>query len=145
MMDRLDHAIRAGVIGGIILAALAILGTLFTFCGLNIVLGLLAILTAAGTGALAARFARRHIGGMTEKVVLSGMAGAIAGAIDGILHVILSLIRPGFSSYSIFGFLGNEVSALICAPVLIILYIVVIGIIAVIGGAIYAAISSDIS
>jgi hypothetical protein len=145
MMDRLDHAIRAGVIGGIILAALAILGTLFTFCGLNIVLGLLAILTAAGTGALAARFARRHMGDMTEKLVLSGMAGAIAGAIDGILHVSLSLIRPGFNSYSIFGFLGNEVSALICAPVLIILYIAVIGIIAVIGGAIYAAIASDIS
>ena len=116
MMDRFDHAIRAGIIGGIVLVVLSFLGTIFTFCGLNIVLGLLAIITAAGTGALAARFAHRHIGGLTEAIVLSGMAGGIAGAIDGILQVVLSLIRPGFNSCSIFGFLGNEVSALVCAP-----------------------------
>ena len=145
MMDRLDHAIRAGVIGGIVLAALALLSSLFTFCGTGLVLGLLAILTAVGTGALAARFARRHISGLMEAIVLSGTAGAIAGAIDGILHVVLSLIRPGFGSYSIFGFLGKETNALICAPALIILYIVVIAIFAMIGGALYGALSSDLS
>jgi hypothetical protein len=145
MMDRLDHAIRAGVIGGIVLVVLSLLGTTFTFCGLNLFLGLIAVIAAAGTGALAARFARRHIGGLTEVMVLSGMAGAIAGAIDGILHVVLSLIRPGFNSYSIFGFLGKEVSALTCAPFVVFLYIVIIAIIAVFGGAVYAALSSDIS
>lgn len=143
-MDRLDHAIRAGVIGGIVLAALALPGTLFMFCGLNLVLGLLSLLAAAGTGALAARFAHKHISGMTEAIVLSGMAGAIAGAIDGILHVVLSLIRPGFNS-SIFGFFGSELSALACAPAVIILYIAIIAIIAVIGGVSYAAIVPDIS
>jgi hypothetical protein len=144
MMDRLDHAIRAGVIGGIILAAFALLGTLFTFCGLNLVLGLLAILAAAGTGALAARFARRHIGGMMEVVTLSGLAGGIAGAIDGVIHVILSLISTGFNSNSIFGVLGAGINTLFCAPALIILYIVVIAVIAVIGGVIYAALASDV-
>ncbi len=143
MMDRLDHAIRAGVIGGIVLVVLSLLGTIFTFCGLNVILGLLAIITAAGTGALAARFAHRHIGGLSEVIALSGMAGAIAGAIDGILHVVLSLIRPGFNSYSVFGFLGNEVSALTCAPFVVILYIVIIAVIAMIGGALYAALVSD--
>ncbi len=145
MMDRLDHAIRAGVIGGIVLVVLSFLGTIFNFCGLNLILGLLALLIAAGTGVLAARFAHRHIGGLSEAIVLSGMAGAIAGAIDGILHVVLSLIRPGFNSSSIFGFFGNEVSALTCAPFVVILYIVIIAIIAVIGGAIYAALTSDTS
>ncbi len=145
MMDRLDHAIRAGVIGGIVLVVLSFLGTIFNFCGLNLVLDLIALLTAAGTGALAARFAHRHIGGLTEAIILSGMAGAIAGAIDGILHVVLSLIRPGFNSSSIFGFLGNEVSALTCAPFVVILYVVVIAIIAVIGGTLYATLASDIS
>jgi hypothetical protein len=145
MMDRLDHAIRAGVMGGIVLVVLSLLGTVLTFCGLNLILGLVAILTAAGTGVMAARLARHHIGGLMETIVLSGMAGAIAGAIDGILHVVLSLVRPGFNSNSIFGFLGNEVSALTCAPFVVILYIAIIAIIAMIGGAIYAAVSSDIS
>lgn len=144
MMDRFDHAIRAGIIGGIVLVALSFLGTIFNFCGLNLVIGLLALIAAAGTGALAARFAHRHIGGLTEAIVLSGMAGGIAGAIDGILQVVLSMIKTGFNS-SIFGFFGNEISALACAPFVVIVYIVAIAIIAMIGGVLYAALASDIS
>ena len=138
-MDRLDHAIRAGVIGGIVLVILSILSNGPSICGLGCILGLLTILAALGTGALASRFARHHMGGMMEVITLSGIAGVIAGAIDGILQVVLNLIRPGFNSNTIFGFLGNEVTALLCAPGLIVLYVIVIAVLAMIGGVLYRA------
>jgi len=139
MMDRLDHAIRAGVIGGIILVVLSILNSGFSITVLGCIFGLLTIITALGTGALASRFAHHHMGGMTEVITLSGIAGAIAGAIDGILQVVPNFIRPGFNSYTIFGFFGKEVTALLCAPGIILIYILMIAVLAMIGGVLYRA------
>ena len=142
-MDRFDHAIRAGVIGGIVLVVLSLIGSVINFCGLSLILALLALLTALGTGALAAQFAHRRMGGMTEVAVLSGFAGVIAGIIDGLVHIAISLVRPGFNSYSLLGFIGKETFTLLWSPIQLIFYVVVIAVLAVIGGIIYGALKAD--
>lgn len=144
MIYKYNQAIIAGIIGGAVLFVLAILGGLFGFAlsgfsfvasGFNCLFGLLSILTMAGTGALAVIFARHSIHDVVDAVLVSLVAGAVAGAIDGVAQVIIELLRPGGS---ILGFLGKELTTLVCAPVTIIVWIIIVAIVAAIGGAIYA-------
>ena len=141
-----NHAITAGIIGGIVLAALAFISLVFqivmgmfsgVFSGLCC-FWLLELIVMLGVGALTVSFARHRIHNILDAVVTSLLAGAVAGAIDGVMQVIVAMIRPGFSG-SIFGFVGREVTTIICAPVTIIAYIVFVAIIAAIGGALYGA------
>lgn len=151
MESSYNHAISAGIIGGIVLAVLAFIGL-----GLQVVssifsgiftgaccLGLLSLLVMLGVGALAVMFAGHRLHNILDAVVVSLLAGAVAGAIDGVVQVIINVIKPGLSG-SIGGFFGGEFRALVCAPGIIIIYIVIVAIIAAIGGALYGALVARI-
>jgi hypothetical protein len=156
------QAIKAGIIGGVILAV-CMLVTLFldiirsnTYVGLN-GLGLVGccififeIILLVGTGALAVQMARSLVVKLDEAAVIGAIAGALAGLIGTIMQVIVAVVRPwltnvsAYSSFSpsdygigasTFSMLTGVVGAAICCgPMLIIAG----AILAAIGGAIYA-------
>jgi hypothetical protein len=146
-----NHAIKAGIIGGIVLAALAFINLAFQivvgiFSGLSggsCCYWLLSLLVMLGVGALTVMFARHRLHSVLDAVVASLLAGAVAGAIDGVVRIIVDMIRPGFTG-SIWGFVHGEVTTIICAPVTIIAYIVLVAIIAAIGGALYGSLIARI-
>ena len=155
------QAIKAGVIGGVILAV-CMLVTLFidiinsnTYVGLNglglvgCCIFLLEIIVLLGTGALAVQMAKSLVVKMDEAAVVGAIAGALAGLIGTIMQVVLAVVRPWLvntSSYSdlynysqfdngVISTLGGVgISIICCGPVLIIAG----AILAAIGGAIYA-------
>jgi hypothetical protein len=151
MESSYNHAISAGIVGGIVLAVLA-----FINLALQIVMGsfsgvivdsccywLLSLLVMLGVGALAVMFARHRLHSILDAVVVSLLAGGVAGAIDGVVRVFVDMLRPTFSG-SLWGFVGREATTLICAPVTIVAYIVIVAILAAVGGALYGALVARI-
>jgi hypothetical protein len=141
-----NRAITAGIIGGVVLAVLAIVALAFQvvlgrFSGLpggSCCFWLLSLLVMLGVGAFAVYYARPGLYKILDAAVVSLVAGAVAGAIDGVVQVVVSMLSPGYFG-SITGLVGYEVRAVICAPVTIICYMIVVAIVAAIGGLVYAA------
>lgn len=159
------QAIKAGVIGGVVLAV-CMLVTLFidiinsnTYVGLNglglvsCCIFLLEIIVLLGTGALAVQMAKSLVVKMDEAAVVGAIAGALAGLIGTIMQVVLAVVRPwlvntssysdlyNYSQYdygigtSALSMLTGVVGAVICCGPML---IIAGAILAAIGGAIYA-------
>jgi len=162
MEEKYSHAIKAGVIGGvlfIIISVISLAGDLLDINAIKLAIGclvlLLAIIIAAGTGALAVRFARSSLLNMTDALVVAGAAGLIAGVIYAVMRVIVGFLNAIMvrkevndiissyglpSSYANYSFLSGWAGQCCCAPFVIIAVIIV----AVIGGALYAALIAKI-
>lgn len=166
MEAKYTQAIKAGIIGGVILAAcmlvnlfIEIINTdISAFTGLGLLsccIFLVEIIVLLGTGALAVKMATSLVAKLDESLIVGGMAGAIAGLIGTIIQVVGAVIRPWLSntsSYmnyynyypydygvgsSVLSMFGGVVgAACCCGPMLIIIGAVI----AAIGGAIYAVV-----
>lgn len=169
MEEKFIAAIKGGVIGGVLLAAYAVvqlvvnvinwnmaipgIGVASTVCGCLSWLVLLVV--GVGTGALAVMFGAKALTKLVDAIVASAVAGAIAGIIYAVVIVVIAFIEPflGFSTYAYTSDIASDLagSALgsaflgsvtcLCAPV----YVIAIAILAVIGGAIYAALKLKLS
>ena len=163
MKSKYIAALSAGIVGGVLLAAYAVLlfavelvawygylpGTGATaLCGCLfyvyfLVIGLL-------TGVLAVMWAKGVLAKLVDAIIISALAGALAGLIYGVINVVIAFIRPLIESYayldsssyagglalgSMFG-AGSGVLACLCAPV----WLIAVAIVAAIGGAVYAVV-----
>ncbi len=157
------QAIKAGIIGGVILAACMLVNlaiqiinsNISTFTGLGLVsccVFLVEIIVLLGTGVLAARMAGSFITKMEESLIVGGIAGAIAGLIGTIIQVIGAIVKPWLtntsyldysnyypSNYGVGSSIGSMFSGLFisvccCGPALVVMG----AIIAAIGAVIYA-------
>jgi len=165
MEPKYVEAIKAGIIGGVILAALQVVNTALTLLnvvnvdkfstdpnaaingglGLGIAaigccLCLLYILVLGGTGALAVRMTRMMLRDLNDAIITSALAGAVAGIIWGVIAAILSmlqsLVKPDYSG-ALSG-VGGSLFAGVCGIICCLPIGLVIGIIlAIVGGAIY--------
>ncbi len=163
MQAKYNAAIKAGVIGGLVLAAYAVLqvvigilpgvNVLTTVCGCLLIPFVIAI--AVVTGALAVKYGAGAITRWADALVAAAVAGAIAGVIYGVVIVVVAFVSPllNISSYTDTTDIGAElasnlgVSAIagtatcLCAVV----WLVAIIILAVIGGAIWGALKLKLS
>lgn len=155
MEERYNHAIKAGVIGGVLFIILSILEFVSVFIhlwalqlALVCLFLLLLIVIAAGTGALAVRYARPVLHNLTDAVVVSGVAGLIAGIIYAVMRVVTSFISAIVVHEEVYdisrfygipasygGYAQSWIGSCCCAPFVVIIIIIL----AVIGGALYAA------
>jgi hypothetical protein len=152
-------AIKAGIIGAVILAVLALINNLIDYFNINLI-GLscfifaLELLTLAGAGALAIKMAPGLIGQLEDALVTGGVAGAIAFILGGIVGLILSVLFTIITAttYDISGSFGGfpnataaslftGLCAICCLPILL----VILGIIGAVVGAIGAAIYYELS
>jgi hypothetical protein len=162
MEEKYNHAIKAGVIGGILFIILSIIDMAVTLSGimelqigLGCLLFLLAILVAAGTGALAVRYARPALHTLTDAVVIAAVAGLVAGVIYAVMRMITSMVTAAVArvevenimrswgvpaSYGNYGVVQGWAGQCCCAPFAVALVVIV----AVIGGALYAALVAKI-
>jgi len=163
MEAKYNEAIKAGVIGGVILAVLELINQFSGLIDLNsmssdaavgvglCVLGLccclfiLYIIVLLGIGVLAVRMARPVIMDTRDAIVVSALAGAVGGLIWGVVGIILRFLMPLISpSYSgeyneLSNRVGGSLVSGICGVVCCLPTALVLGIVmAVIGGAIYA-------
>jgi len=152
-------AIKAGVIGGVALAILILIRTGFDVVGswTTAVLGLVGcciwlveIVVLLATGALAVRYAAGILKELNDSLVVGGLAGGVAGLIGAVVMVIMAFITPfisgttysgtdlpsEFSSGAFQSLAGGFGAACCCAPI----YIIMAIILGAIGGVIYYAI-----
>ncbi len=159
MEARYNAAIKAGVIGGVILAAYAVLTLVAAVLSIGIISGACGclfypfiLIVGAGTGALAVMYGANVITKWMDAVVTSAVAGAIAGVIFGVVYVVVQFLTPlvaaGTSAITsgtsdigsqLAGSAGLSALTGGCACVCGIVWLAVIIILAVIGGLIYAA------
>lgn len=155
------QAIKAGVIGGVILAVgmlinlfiSIITSNLSAFTGLGLVsccIFLLEIVVLIGTGALAVKMAGPLVTKLGDAIAIGAVSGAVAGLIGTVVQVVDAVVRPsltsvpsyidyygtdygvGTSVLSSLGAMGATICC--CGPALIIIGAVL----AAIGAAIYA-------
>lgn len=99
------HALKAGLIGGVIFAACILLNFIIeVITSRSIALGSLGLVTCCvwiimvivlvGTGALAAFMAKGTIAKLEEALLVGVVAGAIAGLIATIMEVVVAIVRP---------------------------------------------------
>src|SRR5512146_490073 len=167
MRSRYIAALTAGIVGGVLLAGyLAVsfilelaawnawvpgVGTASNACGCLTLPAILIISLA--TGVLAVMRAKDLVK-LSDAAIVSALAGALAGLIYGVVNVIIAFLRPviefgtsvdssdimgGIALGSIFGGAGG-VGTCLCAPVGLIL----IAVVAAIGGAIYASVKLNL-
>lgn len=154
-----SQGIKAGIIGGVLIAILMIIGMLLNVLGswttsiislctcLNPVFEVILLLIA---GVLAVRFSTGLLKDMNDALVTSAVAGGVAGLIAGVVAMIVNVISPfllgttyGYedigTSIGIAGLssLGSGVCTCLCAPV----WIVLGAVFGAIGGAIYYAVA----
>ena len=155
MEAKYNAAIKAGVIGGVLLAICAlinmvvgILGLIFIGAAIGCLVWLLVIVISAGTGAMAVNFAKASVTKLVDALIVSAVAGAIAGIIYAVVQIVIAFIQPflNISSYTYSSDLGSTlggnaissgaggVATCMCSPVTVIIVIIL----AVIGGAIWA-------
>jgi len=156
MEAKYNAAIKAGVIGGVLLAVYAVimfvinlitwnawvpgLGILQTGCGC--LFWPVIIVIGAGTGALAVKFAASLLTKLTDAIIVSAASGAIAGLIYAVIAIVTNIITPLLTSYYTdlgLGGLGGSAFAGICGILCLPVYIIIVAILAAIGGAIYGA------
>jgi len=148
-----SQAIKAGIIGGIIIVILIVLKFVVDFlsvkasgiigCGICCV-WILILAAMMGTGALAVRFARTELRDLNDSLIVGAAAGAVAGIlgsiaiiIDGVLEpIILPELYNAFVTGMNSGFnpvFGGIGAICICGPVLLVISVIA----GAIGGAIY--------
>jgi len=130
MEEKYMNSIKAGVIGGIIMAVITVIGQ-FVCC-----FGALTWIAALATGVLAIYFGPKLILKIVDAVVVSAAAGGVAGLINGIVVLLLALIGAGSSAAN-----GSALGAGagIVAGILGLVVSVIIGVIlAAIAGTAYA-------
>ena len=99
------HALKAGIIGGVIFAACILINFIIeVITSRSIALGALGLLTCCmwlvmvvvlvGTGALAAFMAKGTIAKLEEALLVGAVAGAIAGLIATVMQVVEAIVRP---------------------------------------------------
>jgi hypothetical protein len=164
MEPKYQEAIKAGIIGGVLLAALELISTLFSLLKLvkvediptgttptltGAMMGaalfgccicILYIVVLAGTGAMAVRMGKGLFRDLNDAVVSSAFAGAVAGLIWGVSSVVLGFLReiidPGNATVA--SKFGSGFVSGICGVICCLPAEIIIGaIIALIGGAIY--------
>ncbi len=162
MEAKYNAAIKAGVIGGILLAAYAVImfvinlitwnawvpGLDFLQSGCGCLLWPVVIVLSAGTGALAVKYAASLLTKLQDALMVSALAGAVAGLIYAVITIVIAVITPVLTSiYTDVGLsgLGGSAFAGICGIICLPVYIVIVAIIAAIGGAIYGALQLKLS
>lgn len=153
MEAKYNEAIKAGIIGGVLLAVCAVLRLILSVIGMPVLstvcgclIWLLVIIIAAGTGALAVKYAEKLLAKLTDAIVVSAVAGAVAGLIYAVVQVVIGFVEPllNIGAYSdvTSGLAGGVAGSAflgmltcLCAPV----YLIIVIILAVIGGALYGA------
>ncbi len=152
MEAKYNAAIKAGVIGGVLLAICAIISLIIGLfpalsCLAGLCLFILVIVIALGTGALAVMYATGTITKLVDAIVVSAVAGAVAGVIYAVVQVVIAFIQPflNIGEYSYTSDIGSILAGnaigsaaggmftCICAPVTVVIVIIL----AIIGGAIY--------
>lgn len=148
------QAIKAGIIGGIILAFFVFLniGTDIISTNVNEVVGIFGcciflaeIIIMVGLGALAAHYAATELRSLRDGAFVGGIAGLIAGIIMSIAEAIGAFLQPlvnpamldkipGIGS-EVISVLAGGMAIICCAPVIVIICIVL----GAVGGAIYAS------
>jgi|AGTN01.3.fsa_nt_gi hypothetical protein len=168
MEPKYVEAIKAGIIGGVILAIVQLISDLMSL--LNVIkvdyssyeygatptlsgeLGLAAlfgccicalyIVVLVATGAMAVRMNRGLLRDLNDAVINAALAGAVAGLIWGAVSVILGVLRQLINPDSAAGRLGGSLISGICGVLCCLPAEIVIGaIIALIGGALYYALA----
>ncbi|MCD1295888.1 hypothetical protein CUJ83_12870 [Methanocella sp. CWC-04] len=129
MDEKYISAIKAGVIGGVILSVIQLISNFIPCIGCLIV-----PITMMGVGVLALYLGANFVTKLIDAVVISGISGAIAGVIDGI--VIMLLITLGGSLYS--SSISGAGASFFAGIISMLFAIVMATIFAVIAGVIYA-------
>lgn len=160
MEEMYSQAIKAGVIGGVLFILLSIIDLIIAILpfpviklGLACIVFLLAIILAAGIGALAVKFGKPVLHDMKEALIVSGVAGLVAGFVYAVMNLISTFIRSIIAPNEVsdivnslglptsdYSYSQGWASSCCCAPFLMILVIIL----AIIGGAIYAALIAKI-
>jgi len=159
------EAIKAGIIGGVVIGFCIILtlivsviatsSTAFTALGaLNCCIFILIVILLVGVGALGVRMASAHVTTLKDALIVSAVAGAVAGVISAIVYVVDSIVSPllvhteVYNIYGSYGYTPASLSALgaigsvcCCGPAVLVISVIL----AVIGGAIYAALILKLS
>lgn len=152
-------AVKAGVIGGVLLALCHIVSFIFTVLGFssNIIMMIsaavgciiffLLIAIAAGTGALAVKYAAPYVHNINDSLPVSAAAGLVAGLISAVIQIVIAFITPMFTAVNVTNINSNDIAtgvagsaiggmgAMCCAPVTIVIVIVL----SIIGGLAYTA------
>jgi hypothetical protein len=159
------QAIKAGIIGGVILAVCMLVTLLLDIINSHNYVGLTGtgmvgccvfifeIIALLGTGALAVQMAKSLVLKLDEAAVVGALAGALSGLIGTIMRVVIAVVRPwlvntssytdiyNYSQYdygvgtSALSMLTGVVGAVVCCGPML---IITGAILAAIGGAIYA-------
>ncbi|HTY91494.1 MAG TPA: hypothetical protein VMC84_09985 [Methanocella sp.] len=115
--------------------------------GISCLLFLAEVVIAAGTGALAVKYARPLLNNLSNAALTAAAAGLVAGIIDGVVRIVIAFIRPlimggvysSLTDYgvpsSMVGSMGSGMISCLCMPV----WVIVVVILAAIGGALYAS------
>jgi hypothetical protein len=161
------EAIKAGIIGGVIIGFLVIVNLLIAVVAswsvalggiglLNCCIFIFIVVAMAGVGALGVRMASAAIRKLTDALVVSAVSGLVAGLIGAVVYIISQIVSPwltkssyAYSSlYDTYGLSTAGLSALgalgsicCCGPVILIVAVIL----AMIGGAIYAALVLKVS
>ena len=99
------QALKAGIIGGILVAACIMVNLIIDIISsrMNSVgtLGMatccvwiIMVIIMAGTGALAVYYARTLIAKLEDAIILGGLAGAIMGIIATVMQIVVAVLRP---------------------------------------------------
>lgn len=164
MEDKYNQAIKAGIIGGILLVLCSMVSLIIDVInsgnpyavgvprpdpGISCLFFVVEMIIVASTGALAVTYARPILHGLSDAIVVAAVAGLVAGFIGGVIQVVIAFIRPfiikdmiyDLTAYGlprgILGSLGSGVLSCIGMPFWVLLAFTM----AVIGGAIYAALT----
>lgn len=155
-----SQAVKAGITGGVILAILILIRSSLDIIGswTTSLLGLIGcciwlgeIIVLLATGALAVRFATGLLKDMNDSLMVGAVSGGVAGLIGAAITVIMAFITPLISGTSYTGtelpeglgtglglsILGGFGTACCCAPI----YIVVSVVMGAIGAVIYYAVA----
>lgn len=162
MEAKYNQAIKAGIIGGIVLIILALVDAGVTLSGVGVlqaglgcIVFLLVILAAGSTGALAVKYARESLKSLGDACGVAAISGLIAGVLYAIAGMLTSVVTAAAAeaqvtkimsmwgvpaSYGNYGAGPGWVGQCCCEPFIVLIVVIL----AVIGGALYAALVAKI-
>lgn len=125
-------AIKAGIAGGIVLVVLQLISNFIPLIGC--ILSLVSMVVMLGVGVLALYFGPKYIKSLVDALMASGLAGVVAGLIDGIVILILAVAGGVLYTNSAIGTGASIMAGLIS----LVFVTVMTTVLAVLGGLIYA-------